>query len=762
MAKTHARPSASAQRRESSERGLTLGGFLLTSARRLRPYAVPTLLVLLAMLVQAAFRVAVPIAYQQIFDRAILTRNMEVLTQILGLLLAGWTAQAVASLLQDHFSAKSGYLAMSDLRTEMFDHLLRLPVGYYSQVDSGDLMSRFSNDLAVIETALVRAIHTFVFSALMLVTSLILLFVVEWRLALMTLAALPIALFGPKLLSGRAQWLSYQCKKTEAKIAASIREAISSHAVIRTFGIQASRIEAFKKQLGGLVRIATQARFAASLAGRAASQSVFLVQILTMAVGAYLAIHGVFTVGSLVAFVALLLNVSNAANHLSAVMPDLLQASGGMQRVQDFLAEEPTVRDRQGCPPLPRLADRICFEDVSFGYRQSAPALQDVSFTVTAGESVAVVGPSGSGKSTILNLILRLYDPDRGRVTLDGIDLRDCSESSLRAQTGVVLQDSVLFDASLLENLRIGRPEAGESEVRRAAYQAEIHDLIMSMPRRYHTRVGEGGSHLSGGERQRIAIARALLNDPALLILDEPTSALDPATAAAINATLRRVGRDRTVFFTTHRLGSIHHMNRILVVEDGRIVEQGRHQDLLEREGPYHRLWQKQSGFTVSADGHSAQVSPHRLKAIPLLAGLDPQRLQAIADLLVSESYPADRIVYSKGESGDRFFLIVRGEVEQMLSPDGGRGGGVRKLADGDYFGAQALLEATPRQTTIQTAAPTLLLSLRRRQFELLLEGEPELRAAIEREAAYRRVEQHNNFETMIAKMTQTLIRTEP
>ncbi len=731
---------------------LTLTGFLGQVFRYFRPYTIHTLVVLTALLLQAAFRVAVPIAYQQIFDRAILHRDMTVLLNLLSLLFAGWVIQAIASLVQDFFSAKSGNRAMGDLRLAMFDHLLRLPVGYYSRVDSGDLMSRFSNDLAVIENAFVRSIHTFLFSVLILLTSLTLLFVVEWRLALITLAALPLSLIGPRLLSSRAQWLSYQCKRVEALVATSIQEAIGSHAVIRTFGLQASRLKGFRDQLTELAGIATTARFTASVASRSASQSVYFVQVLTMGVGAYLAIHGILTVGSLVAFVALLLNVANAANHVSAVMPDLLQASGGMQRVLDFLSEEPTVREIPGSQPLPRLSRQVCFEDVSFGYRQSSPALLNVSFTVNAGESVAVVGPSGSGKSTILNLILRLYDPDRGRVTLDGLDLRYSSESSLRAQTGVVLQDSVLFNTTLLENIRIGQPDATEAEVRRAARKAEIHDMIMLLPKRYLTKVGEGGSHLSGGERQRIAIARAILRNPALLILDEPTSALDPATAAAVNETLQRIGRGCTVFSTTHRLGSITHMSRILVVERGRMVEQGQHHGLLDRQGVYYQLWQKQSGFTVSEDGRTAQCSPERLQAIPLLAGLDRQRLQTIADLLVSESYPEDRIVYSKGEPGDRFYLIVRGEIEQILAPDGSRGGGVRKLSDGDYFGAQALLDAMPRQTTIQTAAPSLLLSLRRRQFEQLLEGEPGLRAAIERESKNRRIEQHDTFETIIAR----------
>ncbi len=365
-----------------------LSGFFALSIGYFRPYAWHCVVILLTLLAQAAFRVLVPIGYQQIFDRAILRQDLAVLAWISGLLLGGWLLQAAASLVQDLASARAGSLAMNDVRLEMFDHLLRLPVGYYARVSSGDLMSRFSNDLGVIENAFVRAVHTFLFSALILSASAVLLFVVEWRLALLTFALLPVALYGPRLLGSRAQWLAYEWKRYEAKVAAAIQEVIGSHAEVRAFGLQESRSRRFRRQLGRLARRAVRARFAGALAGRAASQSVYFIQILTMGLGAYLAIRGHLSVGSLVAFVALMLNVSNAANHLSGVMPDLLQASGGMRRVREFLAEEPTVREAADAIAVPRLSRHLCFEDVSFGYRQNAIALRHVSFRVAAGDKV--------------------------------------------------------------------------------------------------------------------------------------------------------------------------------------------------------------------------------------------------------------------------------------------------------------------------------------------------------------------------------------
>ena len=737
---------------EASPEAASFASFLGQLLGYLRPHWLLAAIIAPTLLLQTAFRVLLPIGYQQIFDRAIAERDVEYLTRILTLLLIAWLVQAVAALVQEQLAARLGARAMNDLRRDMFAHLQRLQTSFYSRVDTGDLLSRFTSDSAAIENTLVRGVPMFLYGCLILTISAGLLFFMEWRLALVTFAVLPVALIGPRLLSGRAQQASYDRKNVEARVTTTVQENVGAHTVVRLFELAASRSKIFSRQLEALRKRVVRSHFLAAVVGRAANQSIFLVQIVVVGVGAYLAVWGLLTVGALVGFVTLLINVANSANFLSGILPSFLQASGSMRRIRELLDETPEILDPPGAVTLPRLADSLSFENVSFGYGSAPPTLHDVSFRIAAGESVAIVGPSGCGKSTILNLILRLWDPDSGSVRLDGVDLREASESSLRAQTGVVLQETVLFNLSLKENIRLGNTRLSQEEVVRAARQAEIHTMIQGFPEGYETVVGERGGNLSGGQRQRIAIARAILRDPALLVLDEATSALDAATEATLTATLNNLARDRTVIATTHRLGTVVEMDRILVVDQGRVVEQGAHQELLDLGGVYSDLWHKQSGFTLSADGRRAECSPERLRSIPLLSRIDDARLATLARSLVSESYPAGRIVFESGDDGDKLYLIARGAVEVTLQ-DASTSARRPKMQDGDYFGELALLDDAPRSGSVRTVAPTVFLTLARRPFEELLADEPELRSAIEHEARLRRGAQDDSLATIAIKV---------
>ena len=740
--------------RERAQAGARSGffGFLAQVLSYLRPYRLLAAIILLALLLQTAFRVLLPIGYQQIFDRALAEHDVELLTRILVILLAAWSIQAVAAVVQSSLAARMGARAMNDIRLEMFDHLQRLPMSFYARVQSGDLMSRFSSDLAVVEEAVIHGVPMLFYACLIFILSIVLLFFMEWRLALVTVAILPVTFLGPRLLSSRAQRSSYDRKTYEAEVAGTIQEAIGAHVVVKAFGLRESKLALYRSQLEKLREKAVRAHYLSSVVGRAANQGFFLLQILVIGLGAYLAIWGVVTIGILVGFVTLLFNVTNAANSIAANLPDLLRATGAMRRVRELLLEKPEIDEADDAIPLPRLNHGVAFDDVTFGYGCDPPILRGLTFDIPAGESVAIVGTSGSGKSTILNLLLRLYQPDRGRILLDGVDLHRSTEKSLRDQTGVVLQETILFNDTLMENIRLGCPDATDDQVMTAAKRAEIHDFILTLPQRYQTLVGERGGKLSGGQRQRIAIARAILRDPALLVLDEATSALDAATEASVTATLHNLTKDRTVFATSHRLGTVVEMDRILVIDRGRLVEQGSHEELLEGQGLYHELWGKQSGFTLSEDGRRAECSPQRLRSIPLLQHLDDQRLEAIAQRLVSESYASDRVIFEDGDPGDKFYLIVRGAVEVILMEEG-RPVVVRKMQDGDYFGELALLDNAPRSATIRTVAPTLFLTLGRQHFQELLAGEPELRTEIEHQARLRRRAQDDSLATIAIKI---------
>jgi len=343
---------------------------------------------------------------------------------------------------------------------------------------------------------------------------------------------------------------------------------------------------------------------------------------------------------------------------------------------------------------------------------------------------VALVGPSGSGKSTVLGLLQRFYDPDSGVVLFDDVNMRHAAQASLRAQTAVVFQESFLFNTTIRGNIALARPDATDEEIIAAAKAAEIHDFITSLPEGYNTVAGERGYRFSGGQRQRIAIARAVLKNPAILVLDEATSALDAASEHAINATLARIARGRTMISVTHRLSAVVGMDRVFLFDRGRLMEQGSHAELVAAGGIYSDLWRKQSGVQVDAQEERATVDAAWLAELPLMKGVKTETLVEVARWFGTELFREDRVIVQQGDKGDRFYILARGAVD-VSRIDDGRSVHLAKLTDGDYFGEMALLSDKPRNATVRTLTPCVCLSLPRDLFNRLLAREPELRQYI-------------------------------
>ena len=478
-----------------------------------------------------------------------------------------------------------------------------------------------------------------------------------------------------------------------------------------------------------------------SLMERSATLGTLSMQVVVMAISGYLAFRGTITIGTFAAFQALFVSLSYSFMYLAQYMPSLINASGGSVRIEEILNQEPKVFDDAGAAALAPLAHAIELRDGTFGYEPGRPNLAGVNLRIARGESVAFVGPSGSGKSTVLNLLLRFYDPDSGAVLFDGVDLRHATSASLRDQTAVVFQESFLFNTTIRENIALARPHASDEEIVSAAKAAEIHDFIESLPERYSTLAGERGSRFSGGQRQRIAIARAILKNPAILVLDEATSALDAVSERAINATLERIARSRTMISVTHRLSSVVNADRVFLLDRGRLVEEGSHQRLLGNGGIYAELWRKQSGVRVRAGEERASVDGAWLGEFPLMKGVSSETLSEVALWFGTDVFREDRIIVQQGDPGDRFYILARGTVEVTRVDENGHIVPLAKLKDGDYFGEMALLSGHPRNATVRALTPCVCLSLPRDLFDRLLAREPELRDHIRKVSAERGVQ---------------------
>jgi len=640
---------------------------------------------------------------------------------------------SAAAVARDWVYAYVGSGVLNDLRLALFEKLQRLSASFHARTQAGDVLARFTTDLAAVESTVSIVLPWGLMATLTIACSLAVLFALQWQLALLTLVAVPLSLLGPRVLGTKAAAAGYGLKQHEAGVTSAVQESLAGQYVVRAFGLEARTRDAFLRRLQDLGGQSRRFNFLSGLVQRTPNLAVGLVHVLVLAAAALLAFRGELSIGSLLSFDLVFLNFSSGVASLTEIAPSFLRASAGLARIEELLAEHVSVQDPEQPAALPRLAKAITFREVSFGYEPDQPNLVGLSFEIERGSHVAFVGRSGSGKSTVLSLLLRFHDPTSGAVLIDGVDLREARQADVRRQMAIVSQESFLFDTTIRENLLAARPTASSTEIEAAVRAAEAHTFIAALPLGYDMLVGERGNRLSGGQRQRLAIARALLRDPALLLLDEATSALDAATEAALDRTLSTVIRGRTVVTVTHRLHSIVSADRIFVLEGGHLVEQGRHDALLRQGGVYADIWRKQNGLQIGGDGTTASITAERLRLTPLLRDLDEALLVDVSRRFASEQVPGDRLVLQEGDPGDRFFIIARGRVAVSKSEEGDDARTVAVLETGDHFGEIALLREVPRTATVRTITPCMFLTLQRGHFLELIERIPGLAAALEK-----------------------------
>jgi ATP-binding cassette subfamily B protein len=551
--------------------------------------------VALGILVETLFNVIMPLSLKFLIDDALGEEDFLALIKILSVLGIAGIITSIVAIWYELWDARLAASIISDVRTRLFDHVQNLPAAYFARTKRGEILSRFSVDLSAFEGSVKNFGNSAALPFLELVAGIILMLFLNWQLAAVSLLVFPITLIGPRILTPRAVKANYEQKQNESALLGMVQENIAAQAVIKAFTLHRRTFGWFKLRNEATREKLASATFLSTMVERTVTVAVLLLHLVVLAIGAYLATKGQITVGTFVTFESAFWEVSYNIAHVMHFIPVSIQSAAAVRHIEELLDAPTRGADRPGAPDLPRITHDISFEHVTFQYEGAqAPVLDNLSLKLDVGKSIAIVGPSGSGKSTLLNLILRLYVPDEGRVTIDGVDIRKVTRESLRDSMAVVFQENMLFNMSIRENIRLGKEGASDEEVVEAARKAEIHRYIMSLPQKYDTPVGERGDTLSGGQRQRIAIARAIIRNPSVLLLDEATSALDQTTEAAINHTLLKVAKGRTMIWSTHRLTSVVDMDEIIVISGGRAIERGTHEDLLAQGGVYRQLWDDQ------------------------------------------------------------------------------------------------------------------------------------------------------------------------
>jgi len=482
-----------------------------------------------------------------------------------------------------------------DLRDQVYRALQRLSISYFENRSTGELMSRLINDVNNLERIFIDGIEAILMSGLTLIGIAVVLFYLNWRLALLSLIPVPFLILGASLFTRRIHRLYHVIRQKSAHLNALLQDTLSGIRETMSFNRAAYEIDRFNR----LSRDYCNSNLkVARLWGVYSPGMIFLGSmgaVLILWYGTHQVIQGKLTVGELVAFLSYLALFYTPINQIHSVNHMLQHALAAGERVFEILDAEPEVLDRPDAIVLPtKIQGAIRFEEASFNYRPEVSVLKRVSFEILPGEHVALVGPSGGGKSTIIKLLMRFYDVDSGRITVDGYDLKALKLSSLRDQIGIVQQEPFLFNGTVRENIAYGDLRAGETAMIEAARLAHAHDFVVDLPEGYDTWIGERGVKLSVGQKQRLAIARAALKDPAVIIFDEATSNIDTETEAKIQEALEYLTRQRTTLIIAHRLSTLRHVDKILVVDEGRIVEEGTHDELLPARGLYATLYEAQ------------------------------------------------------------------------------------------------------------------------------------------------------------------------
>ncbi len=582
----------------------------LSILRRLSRYVRPHLGLFLATAAAAVgaaiFELLPPLVIRMVVDRALTGGDSGLIWLWAAGLLGISILQGGVDFVRLYLTAVVGQKVVFRIRNSLFEHLNRLSFSFYDRARTGDIMSRVTADTEVLSQLFGRAGVIVLTNMLFLLGVMVVLFTWSWLLGLAYAAMIPVMVMAVRIYAMRVRPAMGRLRRSLGALGDTLHGTLTGIEVVKILGrerLEEKRFQASSRRYMGAGMSAVRVQ---SLWMPFVNVLMGVGMAIVLWLGGYGAMRGAVSLGTLVAFAAYTGMLLRPVRQTGMMMNVVVRSLAAAERIFEVLDTRPEIRDAPGARPLPPVEGRISFEHVWFGYDSEKPVLRDICLEALPGELVALVGPSGAGKSTLVHLIPRFYDADRGRILIDGHDLREVTVESLRGQVGVALQDVFLFDTSIRENIAYGSPGVSDGEIERAAADVRIHDFVTSLPMGYGTPVGERGVRLSGGQRQRIALARVLLRNPRVLILDEPTSSVDADTERRMQEAFERVRRGRTTFVIAHRLWTVQHADRIIVLDRGRVVERGTggsgasaHRELIRSGGLYSRLYGLQFGGEV-------------------------------------------------------------------------------------------------------------------------------------------------------------------